>query len=75
MKKVLVALVLSMSVSMSAQADSLAGPFVFFVAGYIAAAEKGKPVPFHLTEACKVQTVQAKGGNYSYISYEHCQNK
>lgn len=31
-----------------------------------------EPVPAHLTDACKPQTVQAKGANYVYTTYEHC---
>lgn len=31
-----------------------------------------KAVPFHLSDACKSQTVKATNGNYSYDTYEHC---
>ena len=33
------------------------------------------PVPSHLTDACKAQTVKVANSNYSYTSFEHCLKK
>ena len=56
----------------------LATPIVLtamFAMGFQAAGGEAAPVPFHLTDACKAQTVQVAGTNYSYSTFEHCLNK
>lgn len=77
MKKLMTAVMLvsAIAIAPSAKAVLFVPEAVLFVAGVAAGTQWGKPVPFHLTDACKAQVVQVKDSNYSYTSYEHCLKK
>lgn len=76
MKKIIVALMLSLSIGLVPSAKAAVDPVsVLILAGFVAGTQMGKPVPFYLTDACKAQVIQQTGANYSYSSYEHCLNK
>lgn len=76
MKKIITAvlLVLAIAAPLAAKAVVVEAPIMFAI-GVLAGTQYGKPIPYHLTDACKVQTIQVAGTNYSYSSYEHCLKK
>lgn len=76
MKKLIPAVLLSiaMATPLSAKAVLWEIP-ALFVIGFGTGTQYEKPVPYHLTDACKAQSIQVAGTNYSYSSYEHCLKK
>lgn len=77
MKKIIVALMLSLSIGLATSAKAAVDPFtaVTFALGILVGTQFNKEVPYHLTDACKPQTLQSSTGTTKYISYEHCLKK
>lgn len=76
MKKLITAVLLSLAIAAPHAAHAAVDPVALvYLTGVAVGSQIGKEVPYHLTDACKVQTIQATGTNYSYSSYEHCLKK
>lgn len=75
MKKLLAALFVLGAVALAPAANAGLGALAAVQGISLYAISKSvtpHPAPYHLTDACKPQTVQAKGANYVYTTYEHC---
>ena len=81
MKKILVAVFVFLSVFLSVAKADPSGGVVAVVAATSFVVGKYSPqllalnVNANLTDACKSKTVQAKGGTYSYSTFEGCLDK
>jgi hypothetical protein len=53
-------------------ASALTPVGVALTVGYLVGRNWNEPVPAHLTDACKAQTVKKEGANYSYTTFEGC---
>lgn len=69
---VLLALAIAAPLATKAAVDPVA---LVYLMGVAVGSQTGKEVPYHLTDACKAQTIPVTGTNYSYSSYEHCLKK
>lgn len=75
MNKLITAVVVAIAVSATtvpAKADMTA---VVIGSVFLMGRASTQPTPDNLKDSCTAQTVQAKDGNYSFISYEHCIKK
>ncbi len=82
MKKHLLVIAVAMGIGMAPTvkadlviAPAVAGSAIMFGAGALFAKLVSNPEPhWSFRDGCKVATVKAEGGGYSYASYDHCKS-
>ena len=75
MKKLLTAIVVSLSVLFMPIAQAVIPAPVGLAIGLIVGANYDKPIPAYLTDACQAKKVKAENGNYFFSSVEHCKKE